>query len=78
MALPDTYKIMQELNKRFAAPLPEFYDRCIIFWYDEYGEFEDKLDDIVLDNAKLLTLTGSNTFAAKKLLAFDERNVTGI
>lgn len=72
MALPDTDKITQELNKRFAAPLLEFYDRRIIFWYDEDREFEDKLDEIVLDNAKLLILTGSNSFAAKKLLAADD------
>ena len=31
----DTDKIIQDLNRRFAAPLPEFYQRCIIFWYDE-------------------------------------------
>ena len=35
MALPDPDKVIQELNRRFAAPLPEFYNRRIIFWYDE-------------------------------------------
>ena len=30
------------LNRRFATPLPEFYERRIIFWYDEDKEFEDK------------------------------------
>ena len=40
----DTDKIIQDLNRRFAAPLPEFYQRRIIFWYDEDKEFEDKLD----------------------------------
>ena len=34
MALPDSDKVIQELNRRFAAPLPEFYARRIIFWYD--------------------------------------------
>ena len=29
----DTDKIIQDLNRRFAAPLPEFYQRRIIFWY---------------------------------------------
>ena len=37
----DTDKIIQDLNRRFAAPLPEFYQRRIIFWYDEDKEFED-------------------------------------
>ena len=65
----DLQKISQDLNRRFAAPLPEFYKRRIIFWYDEDREFEDKIEELALDNAKILVLTGSNTFAAKKLLA---------
>ena len=31
----DTDKIIQDLNRRFAVFLPEFYQRRIIFWYDE-------------------------------------------
>ena len=57
MASMDLDTIIRDLNKRFAAPLPEFYKRRIIFWYDEGREFEDKLDDIQVDNAKLLVLT---------------------
>ena len=40
----DSDKIIQELNQRFAAPLPEFYKRRIIFWYDEDEEFRERLD----------------------------------
>ena len=72
MAGMDLDTIIQDLNKRFAAPLPEFYKRRIIFWYDEDGEFEDKLEDVHLDIAKLLVLTGTNNFAAKKLLNVDD------
>ena len=36
----DTDKVIQDLNRRFAASLPEFYQRCIIFWYDEDKEFK--------------------------------------
>ena len=72
MASMDLETIIRDLNKRFAAPLPEFYKRRIIFWYDEDREFEDKLDDIQIDNAKLLVLTGTNNFAAKKLLNVDD------
>ena len=68
----DAEKIVQDLNRRFAAPLPEFYKRRIIFWYDEDQEFDDQLDDIQLDNAKLIKLTGSNLFETKKLLASDD------
>lgn len=68
----DTDKIIQDLNRRFAAPLPEFYQRCIIFWYDEDKEFEDKLDEVVLENAKVIALTGNNAFSVKKLLSVDD------
>lgn len=68
----DSEKIVQELNQRFAAPLPEFYKRRIVFWYDEDKEFEDKLDEIVLTNAKLVYLTGTNNFEVKKLLGVDD------
>lgn len=68
----DSDKITQELNQRFSAPLPEFYKRRIVFWYDEEGEFGERLDEVVLDNAKLVALTGTNNFAVKKLLAVDD------
>ena len=68
----DTDKIIQDLNRRFAAPLPEFYQRRIIFWYDEDKEFEDKLDEVVLENAKVIELTGNNVFFVKKLLSVDD------
>ena len=68
----DADKVIQDLNRRFAAPLPEFYQRRIIFWYDEDQEFADKLDRIELDNAKIVALTGNNTFAVKRLLSNDD------
>lgn len=68
----DIEKVIQDLNRRFAAPLPEYYHRRIIFWHDEDREFEDKLDEIQLDNAKLVVLTGNNTFMVKKLLGSDD------
>ena len=68
----DTDKVIQELNRRFAVPLPEFYQRRIIFWYDEDKEFEDKLDEVVLENAKVVVLTGRNAFSVKKLLSVDD------
>ena len=68
----DANNITQDLHRRFAAPLPEFYQRRIIFWYDEDREFEDKLDEITLTNAKLVALNGHNAFAIKKLLSYDD------
>ena len=69
----DVERIQQDLNRRFAAPLPEFYARRIIFWYDDDRQFEDQIDDIALDNAKVIKLTGSNNFAVKKLLASEDK-----
>ncbi len=68
----DSDKIIQELNQRFTAPLPEFYKRRIVFWYDEDGEFRDRLDEVALTDAKLVALTGTNNFAVKKLLSVDD------
>lgn len=68
----DSDKITQELNQRFAAPLPEFYKRRIVFWYDEDREFWERLDEVALNHAKLVALTGTNNFAVKKLLAVDD------
>ena len=65
----DTDKVVQDLNRRFAAPLPEFYKRRIIFWYDEDKEFEDKLDEVVLENAKVIALT-INNFVFREKTAF--------
>lgn len=68
----DSDKIIQELNQRFATPLPEFYKRRIVFWYDEDGEFSERLDEVAMINAKLVALTGTNNFAVKKLLTVDD------
>lgn len=68
----DADKIIQDLERKFAAPLPEFYKRRIVVWHDEEREFEEQIDALSLSNAKILRLTGSNNFLAKKLLAVDD------
>jgi uncharacterized protein (TIGR02687 family) len=68
----DLDKIIQELNGRFAAPLPEFYKRRIIFWHDEEKEFADRIDEISLSDVEIIKLTGSNNFEIKKLLCVDD------
>ena len=66
MSSMDIDKIVHDLDRRFAMPLPEFYKRRIIFWYDEDNEFGDKLEDIILPNVKVYALTGSDSFEAKR------------
>lgn len=68
----DSEKVIQDLNQRFAHPLPEFYKRRIIFWYDEEREFEDKLNEIILNDATVIVLTGANYFAVKKMLGVEK------
>ncbi len=67
----DARQISESLKARFAAPLPEFYRRRIIFWHDEDREFESMLDDIDVPEAELIRLTGTNNFTVKKLLLHD-------
>ena len=74
MAGIDLGKVQQDLKRRFAAPLPEFYKRRIIFWYDEEREFEDQLGDLELDGVEVVSLTGTNTFAVKKLLCEEDND----
>ena len=64
--------IQYALSERFAAPLPEFYQRRIIFWQDEEREFEAMVDELDLPGVEIVKLTGSNNFEVKKLLLHDD------
>lgn len=61
--------INRTLQERFAAELPDCYQRRIIFWFDSDREFEKMLDELEIPGVKLLKLTGDNFFAAKMLLS---------
>ena len=65
-------RVQFNLTERFAAPLPEFYRRRIIFWKDEGREFEKDVDALNLEGVKIVKLTGTNNFAVKKLLLHDD------
>lgn len=68
----DANRITQDLIDRFAAPLPDFYQRRIIFWHDEDREFEAMVDELVIPDVTVIKLTGTNHFAVKKLLLHDD------
>ena len=68
----DTEKIQQDLARRFAEPLPEFYRQRIIVWKDEDREFIDKLDEIQIDGVKVIALTGTNNFALLDIELYSE------
>lgn len=61
--------IKKELQARFNKPLPDNYQRRIIFWQDPDGEFSSLVDELCFDGVKILKLTGKNNFAAKQLLS---------
>lgn len=65
-------KIQFSLKERFAAPLPEFYRRRIVFWQDPDREFEKDVDELELPGVRVIRLTGTNNFAVKKLLLHDD------
>ena len=67
-----TESIQFSLRERFTAPMPEFYERRIVFWQDEDREFEAMLDELVIPDVKIIKLTGTNNFAVKKLLLHDD------
>ena len=64
--------IKSRLAERFAAPLPEFHKRRIIFWHDEDREFAEQENELDLPGVSVVKLTGRNNFAVKKLLAADD------
>jgi uncharacterized protein (TIGR02687 family) len=69
--LSETIKL--RLTERFAAPpADEFHKRRIVFWHDEDGEFADAVNDPGLSDVNVITLTGKNNFAVKKLLSVDD------
>lgn len=57
--LSDTIK--SRLVERFAAPLPEFHKRHIVFWYDEDGEFAEAVDELALSGVTLVKLNRSES-----------------
>ncbi|MDO4383725.1 MAG: BREX-1 system phosphatase PglZ type A [Eubacteriales bacterium] len=69
----DIERIQEELNQRFQEPLPDFYRRRIVFWYDEEGEFQGEVESLEIPNVKVLILTGSNNFQAKRILCQEDR-----
>ena len=64
--------IVKQLNKKFSEPLPEFFKRRVIFWNDEDGDFKEEIDELKLDNAKVIVLKDNNNFAVKRLLTSED------
>jgi uncharacterized protein (TIGR02687 family) len=64
MAKLNLKQIINKLNTEFT----EGEQRKIVFWYDDNGDFVDRIDDIILENAKVYKLTRNNQFKTKLFL----------
>lgn len=69
----DLETVAAELGRRFAAELPEFYQRRVIFWIDPDREFADRLQELSIPGVTVLVRTGRNEFALKKRICADEQ-----
>lgn len=63
----ETDKLQELIFKHFNKQ-----ERQIVFWYDETGENEEKLDSLSLPNIKIHKLTKNNNLLTKKLLEKDD------
>ncbi|MFR8070441.1 BREX-1 system phosphatase PglZ type A [Faecalimonas sp.] len=68
MAEVNFEEVAKELNLMFARKPRAGQKRNIIFWYDGEGKFQDKLDGLPLEDAKVVIYTGNNSFNIKYLL----------
>lgn len=59
----DLQNIQEQLNTEFAKD-----ETRIIFWFDDKGDYSAEVGELVLDNAKLHVLTGTNWLYSKWLL----------
>ena len=53
------------LTEIFNKELDYGKKRHIVFWYDEEGEFVEDIDELTLDNVRLLKLTENNSYRIK-------------
>ena len=59
------------LNARFAAPLPDYHKRRIIIWMDEEGAFAESVEDMKLNNARVLVMRQDHMFELRRQIEVD-------
>jgi len=67
-------EVKRVLEENFIKELAEGKKRNIVFWYDEEGEFVEDINELELDNAKILKLTYNNAFRIKYQLEKEDTN----
>lgn len=58
-------EIKNVLTETFNKELDYGKKRHIVFWYDEEGEFAEDIEELNLDNVRLLKLTENNSYTIK-------------
>ena len=61
----DLTQVKTLLEDMFNKELDDGKKRHIIFWYDDDGEFQEDINELSLENAKILKLNKNNYFYAK-------------
>ncbi len=69
MAELNLKQITDKLNNEFASDI-----RKLVFWYDANAEFEEDIDSMELENAKILHLEKDNQFYIKYFLEREDTN----
>lgn len=59
------------LNALFRAPLKDYYRRRIIVWRDEDGEFSKTVQEMTLDNARVLVMRQDHMFELRRQIEKD-------
>ncbi|QNU65898.1 BREX-1 system phosphatase PglZ type A [Ruminiclostridium herbifermentans] len=64
-------EVQNVLNTMLSAEPSDGQKRNIVFWYDDDGEFQERISEIELKSAKLLTIS-NNSFYIKYLIEEEE------
>ena len=68
MSKLDFKEVSKELNIMLNKRPRDGQVRNVVFWFDGEGEFRDKLEELDLENAKIMEFTGKNYFEIKYTL----------
>lgn len=68
MIIVNLINIKRTLEENFSKEPSDGKKRNLIFWYDQEGEFTQDIDELELDNAKIIKISENNAFHIKYLL----------
>ena len=63
--------VRQELLRRFAAPLPEYYTRRIVVFRDDQGGFAADVEQMELPGVRILIMRENEWFTLRRQIESD-------